>query len=129
MIIIKTPKLKFSDLGYIRHDGDAVEMELFLAGRSIKKIRINHLVCVDEGCMFKSTFNENFLIPAYPTQLLQNILLAQAIYDGKNRLRTDNGFEQRIQSESVDIVYRVSRKETYFKDKQNRIIFKIKDIK
>ena len=51
IIIIKSPQLKFADLGFIRNSGDAVEIELFTAGKSVKKIELNHLICVDEGCM------------------------------------------------------------------------------
>ena len=129
IIIIKTPKLKYSDLGYIRYNGSDVEMELFMAGVSVQKISINHLICVEEGCMFKSTFNKEYLNAEYPSDILQDILLSQVIYDGKNRLQTPEGFEQIIQSENVDIKYRVTNKETFFKDRKNRIIFKIKDIK
>lgn len=129
IIIIKTPKLKFSDLGYIRHNGSDVEMELFMAGVSVQKININHLICVNEGCMFKSTFNDEYLNAEYPSDILQNILLSEVIYDGKNRVQTPSGFEQIIQTKNVDIKYRVTQNETFFKDRKNKIIFKIKDIK
>ena len=129
IIIIKTPKLKFSDLGYIRHSGDDVEMELFMAGVSVQKIDINYLICIKEGCMLKSNFNKEYLNASYPTTLLQDILLSRQIYDGKNRVQTRMGFVQKIRNANVNIVYRVSKRETFFKDKKNRIIFKIKDIK
>ncbi len=128
IIIIKTPKLKFSDLGYIRHSGDDVELELFMAGVSVQEIAINHFVCVKEGCMFKSNFNKEYLNANYPDDLLQNILLSRQIYDGKNRVQSRMGFQQKIRNENVNIIYKVSKKETFFKDKKNRIIFKIKDI-
>jgi len=38
VITIKSPKLKFSDTGYIRYEGDAVAVELFTAGVAIEKI-------------------------------------------------------------------------------------------
>ena len=128
IIIIKTPKLKFSDLGYIRNSGDDVELELFMAGVSVQKIDINHLICVDAGCMLKSSFNKEYLNSAYPDKILQNILLSHEIYGGKNRIRTELGFEQTIQNDDVEISYRVNSKSTFFKDRKNRIIFKIKDI-
>lgn len=129
VIIIKTPKLKFSDLGYIRHSGSNIELELFMAGVSVKKIDINHLICVDEGCMLKSNFNKEYLNAEYPSDILQNILLSQEIYDGKNRVKTPDGFRQEIQTKNVDILYKVTSKEIFFKDRKNRIIFKIKDTK
>lgn len=128
IIIIKSPKIKFSDLGYIRNSGDSIEMELFVAGRAIQKITINHLVCTNEGCMSKGGFNEDYLNENYPSALLQNILLAKPIYDGKSKQNTPDGFTQNIKDLHVDIIYKVSNGVTSFKDKTNNIIIKIKDI-
>ncbi len=127
VIIIKSPQIKFSDLGYIRNSDEAIEMELFVAGKAIQKITINHLVCTNEGCMSKSGFNEDYLNSNYPADLLQNILLAKPIYDGKNKQKIDDGFTQNIKSLHVDISYRVSSNVTFFKDRKNKIIIKIKD--
>jgi hypothetical protein len=127
IIIIKSPKIKFADLGYIRNSEDSIELELFMAGKSIKKIAINHLVCVDEGCMSKSGFNKEYLNTSYPNDLIQNLLLSKPIYDGLGLEKTDDGFEQNIQNEDVDIKYKVDSKTTFFKDRKNKIIFKTKE--
>jgi len=127
ILIIKSPKIKFSDLGYIRNTDNSLELELFVAGNAIQKISINHLICVSEGCLSKSSFNDEYLNENYPSDILQNILLAKHIYDGKNLVKNEDGFEQYIQNENVDIKYIVNKKSTYFKDKKNKIIFKIKD--
>ncbi|WP_031347888.1 hypothetical protein [Sulfurimonas hongkongensis] len=129
VIIIKTKKLKFADLGYVRNTEDSIELELFVASRAIEKISINHLICTSDGCMTKSNFNKEYLHESYPSEILQNILLADAIYGGKSREQTESGFEQKIVDEDVDIIYRVSEEETFFKDRKNKIIFKIKDTK
>jgi hypothetical protein len=129
IIMIKSPQIKFSDLGYIRNSGDAIELELFVAGKVVEKISINHLICVSDGCMSKSGFNKDYLHPSYPENTLQNILLGKEIYDGENKLITKDGFEQTIENENVKIIYKVNSKESYFKDSKNKIIFKIKDTK
>jgi hypothetical protein len=129
IIIIKSPKIKFADVGYLRNSEKSIELELFVAGKAIEKITINHLICVSEGCMTKSNFNKDYLHESYPSWILQNILLGNAIYDGKNKLQTQDGFEQKIENENVDITYRMSSDVIYFKDKKNKIIFKIKDTK
>ena len=129
LLIIKSPLLKFADLAYIRNSDDAIELELFVAGKAIKTIRINHLICVDEGCMSKAAFNEQYLNAAYPSGILQNILLAQPIYNAQNRVQTEDGFIQKIQTNDVDIKYKVTSKETFFKDKCKHIIIKIKETK
>ena len=104
-------------------------MELFIAGKVIQKITINHLICVSEGCMSKRGFNEEYLNENYPSNILQNIILAKPIYDGLNKEKTLDGFEQKIKDVHVDIKYRVSNGVTFFKDKTNNIIIKIKDTK
>ncbi|MEA3523158.1 MAG: hypothetical protein U9R50_09280 [Campylobacterota bacterium] len=129
IIIIKSPKLKYGDLGYIRNSDKSIELELFAAGKAIEKITVNHLICTSEGCMSKGAFNEDYLNSAYPSDILQNILLGTAIYNEKNIVKTKDGFIQEIKDESVDIVYRVTSKSIFFKDRRNRIIFKIKDTK
>ncbi len=129
IIIIKSPKIKFADLGYIRNSEKSVELELFLAGKSIQKISINHLICVDDGCMSKGGFNADYLHESYPSDLLQNILLGDFIYDAQNMQKTDDGFIQIINNEDVAITYKVNSQSIFFKDKKNNIIFKIKEIK
>ena len=128
LIIIKSPQIKFADLGYIRNTAETIEVELFMAGKSIKKIEINHLVCVDEGCMSKSGFNEDYMHPSYPDDLLQNILLGMPIYDKLNLEKTEDGFAQKIKNENVYIKYKVDNKQIFFKDLRNKIIFKIKEL-
>lgn len=127
IITIKSPKIKFSDVGYLRNSDKSIELELFMAGKRVEKIAINHLICTSEGCMSKSGFNKEYLNSAYPDDTMQNMLLSHAIYEGKNLTKTAGGFEQHISDEDVDIVYRVSSHGVYFKDRKNGIIFKIKD--
>ena len=130
LIILKTPKIRFNDIGYIRYgDNNAVELELYMAGEVVNRFRIDHLVCVkDKGCITKSMFNTQYLNGAYPTSLLQNILLAKPIYNGKALEKKGSMFVQRIVSDDVHIIYRVSQHQIYFKDKFNHILIKIKDI-
>lgn len=128
IIIIKSPKIKFADLGYVRNTGTAIELELFMAGKSIKKIEINKLICVDEGCMTRGGFNEDYLNESYPDDIFQNIILGLPIYDAKNMQKIQDGFIQKIQDENVNIKYKVTNKQIFFKDKKNKIIVKIKEL-
>ncbi|MDF1878781.1 hypothetical protein JHD46_03910 [Sulfurimonas sp. SAG-AH-194-C20] len=129
IITIKTSKLKFSDLAYFKNTNNSVRLELFTAGINVQNIEINNLICLNEGCMLRSSFNSEYLNENYPDTILQNIFLGQAIYDGLNFTKTTDGFIQKIQNKDVDIHYKVSSNEIYFKDKKNKILFKIKDIK
>lgn len=129
ILILKTPKIKFSDIAYIRNSDDAIELELFVAGKAVQQFHINHLVCVDDsGCMQKSTFNREYLNQSYPDDLLQNILLGKKIYNGKNLQKNANGFVQQINTQSVNIIYKVNTQSIYFKDRKNHILIKIKEL-
>ena len=127
IVIIKSPKLKFADVGYLRNSQKSIELEIFVAGTAVEKIAINHVICVKDGCMSKSSFNEEYLHKTYPEDILQNVLLGKAIYDGKNRVKTDDGFEQNIQNADVDINYKVNANTIFFKDTKNAILLKLKD--
>jgi len=127
VIIIKSPKIKFADVGYIRHTDKNIGLELFSAGHLIQKIEINHLICLNNGCMTKSGFNEDYLYYEYPSDIMQNIILGQPIYNSKRLEKTKNGFSQIIRDGGVRIKYIVTNSSIYFKDKKNKILIKIKD--
>ena len=129
LIIIKTPKLKFADLGYIRKNLDEVRADLFVAGTLVQSIEINTLVCVNEGCVSKSSFNEEYLNPAYPNDLMLNVLLAKPIFNKASIKKTENGFIQELKSDEYNITYKIENGNIYFKDKKNKILIKIKKIK
>jgi len=128
IIIIKSPKIKFADIAYIRNTNNSIELELFVAGNAVESISINHLICTSKGCTTKSRFNTEYLHRSYPDDILQNILLGHSIYESQNKIKTQDGFEQDIKNENVDIIYKVRNNQIFFKDKKNKIIFKIKDI-
>ncbi len=128
IVIIKSPKLRFSDIGYIKHDGEAIELEFYSAGVAVETISVDNLVCVHDGCMSKGAFNAEYLNASYPSDTLENILMRRPIYGGKNLVKNDAGFEQHIRNEDVDIIYRVKDDAVFFKDRKNRIIFKLKNI-
>ena len=126
VVLIKSPKLKFNDIGYILHNDDSVELQLYSAGVAVEKFSINHLVCTKNGCMRKSSFNAEYLSSAYDDDLLKDLLLHHPIFDGKNLHPNKNGFEQHLVSNAYDIIYRVTPSTLYFKDTKNRILFKLR---
>jgi hypothetical protein len=126
-IIMKTPKIKFADTGYIRSNEDLVALELFSAGQAVGKFEIENMVCVEgEGCMRKSSFNAEYLSAKYPDTLMENILRSKPIYDRQNLVENEHGFTQIIIDEYVDIKYKVTDRQIYFKDRENRVLIKIK---
>lgn len=129
MLLFKTKQFRFADIAYVGVSDDRVVIDLYVVGKAFKKITIDGMICIEgEGCMRKSSFNEEYLSSAYPDDLLKNVFLAKPIFNGKNLLKSDLGFVQVIQASGVDIVYKIESDQIYFKDRKNKIIIKIKDI-
>ncbi len=128
IVLIKSPKLRYNDIGYIRHDDDdAVELQLYSAGAAVEKFYIEEKICIDEGCIDKSDFNAKYLNASYDKDILREILLHRPIFGGKNMEKTAQGFEQRLKTDKYDILYRVKNGgEVFFKDRKNGIIVKLK---
>ncbi len=125
LIIIKSQKLRFADLGYLRSNEDEVRLDLFITGKLVQSIEIDTFVCVQEGCMSKSTFNEDYLHKAYPEDLLLNVLLGRPIFQKTSFEKTSGGFRQELKTSDYNIVYKVENGEISFKDKQNKLTLKI----
>jgi len=127
IVTLKTKPLKFSDQAYLRHDNESVELELFSAGVAVEKFNIENKICVNAGCISKEGFNEKYLSRYYEEDILKEVLLGKAIFKGKNLVKKDDGFEQRIQKfGKYDIIYKVKQKSVYFKDRWNHLLIKIK---
>lgn len=129
MIVIKSPKLKYADMGYLRYEGDAVEMELFTAGVAVEKISIDKQVCVSTGCMSEEAFVHEYLYKDYPSDTMRRVLQSEPIFRGAGVSESCGGVKfQYIRNDDIDIVYRRSEKETYFKDRLNGLMIKISDV-
>lgn len=129
MIVLKTPKIKYADMGYLRYEGDAVEVELFAAGVSVEKISIDKEVCVSAGCMDEEKFVHEYLNPFYPKNTLRRILQNEPIFEGDGISESCGGVVfQNIRNEEMDILYRRSAKEVLFKDRLNGLMIKINNV-
>jgi len=125
LIILKTPKIKYADLGYIRSNEDEVRADLFVVGQLVQSIEISTLVCVNEGCLSKSTFKTDYLHPSYPNELIVNVLLGQPIFEKASLQKTSKGFIQELKSNEYNIVYKVEDGDISFRDTQNGLKIKI----
>lgn len=129
LIILKTPKIKYADLGYIRSNEDEVRADLFIAGNLIQSLEVDTLVCVNEGCLSKSAFNKDYLHPSYPDELIVNVLLGRPIFDRTSLQKTQRGFMQELKSADYNVIYKVEDGDISFKDRQNKLIIKILKVK
>lgn len=129
MIVLKTPKLKFADTGYIRTDGEALQVELFAAGMAVEKITIDQEVCVSAGCMSEEKFVRDYLYSDYPRDTMRHILLGRDIFGGRGKEEMCDGrLFQFIRNDEMDIIYRRGKGEIYFKDRLNSLMIKITDL-
>jgi hypothetical protein len=129
VITIKTPKLKYSDMGYVRYEGDAVELELFTAGVSVEKISLDKQACSSAGCMDEEKFVKEYIYEGYPRDTLRRILQNEPIFDGNGTSETCGGvIFQFIRNDDMDILYRRAQGSLLFKDRLNGLMIKINDI-
>ncbi len=116
-------------MGYIRYDDDAVEVELFTAGVAVEKISIDRLVCLRTGCMSEESFVKEYLYKDYPADTMRRVLQGEPIFGGSGISESCGGVKfQNIRNDEIDIVYRRSPSQTYFKDRLNGLMIKISDI-
>jgi hypothetical protein len=128
-IVIKTPKMKYADLGFIYKKEDLVKVEIYALGQAQFTIDINGMnVCMSTfECMSKADFNAKFLSRYYPDTLLERIFSAKPIFNQEGLTQTDDGFIQKIQKENTyNISYLVTSNQQSFRDTINKILIKVK---
>ena len=129
-IVLKTPKIRYADMGFITASPTDVKVEIYGAGQPLLQLAIGGLnICMSTfKCMEKQTFNEQVLNGAYDKDLLENIFRGEPIFKGENMKRDKDGsFSQKLTKENLyDISYRVNQKERVFRDKLNKILIKVR---
>ena len=129
-IVLKTPKIRYADMGFITASSTDVKVEIYGAGQPLMKLEIGGLnICMSTfECMEKKTFNEKVLNGSYHKDTLENIFRAEPIFNGeKIEKHKDGSFSQKLTKEGVyDISYRVNQKERVFRDKFNKILIKVR---
>jgi len=127
-IVLKTPNMRYADMGFIYKSSSLVKVEIYSMGQPIMSLDINGMnVCMSTfKCMEKKDFNAKMLSANYPDTLLENIFRGKPIFDGKNLDKNSDGFIQQLTEDGkYSIVYSVKDKQTKFKDKENNILIKI----
>jgi len=125
---LKTKKFAFSDAGFIQNKNGVINLQILALGKPLLKLKISDDVCVNHHCRTKQEFNANYLSSDYPYDLINNVLSSQPIFSGENMQRTSNGFMQRIKSPHYDIKYKIAPGSVYFKDIQNNIVIKLREL-
>ncbi len=133
LVTFKTEKLSFRDTGFLKSGRDFLDLEVFAVGKPIVKISIlkgSDRICLNKYCFNKRVFNKEYPSRYYPDSLLENVLRGRAVFGGRNRVETRDGFYQNLKEKGkYDIKYRVENGKILFKDRLNRIIIGLKPLK
>lgn len=129
-IIIKTPMMKYADMGFINNSSSNVKVEIYGAGQPLVRLEINSMnICTSFfECLEKKKFNKKMLSEAYPATLLEDIFRAEPIFNKQGLEETQEGFTQNIKKEGLyDISYSVVRGGRTFRDTINDILIKVRE--
>jgi len=78
--VIKTPKIKVADQGFIKEGFGYKDIVIYKAGNVPVKIRIkNSQVCMDGKCIDKKAFVKEYLSNDYPSDFFDKILNKECI--------------------------------------------------
>jgi len=128
-IVMKTPKFKYADMGFITI-GSTVNVEIYGVGQPLMHLDINGMnICMSAfKCLEKKDFNREVLSASYPEDLLGNIFRSKPIFDGKSLVKTEDGFHQKLTKEGVyDISYSIKGNQRVFRDTLNKILIKVRE--
>jgi len=131
-IIIKTPTMRYADMGFIYQDADEVNVEIYNSGQPLLRLNIGKsAICSGRfRCLTRDRFNRRMLTAAYSEDMLEQIFRGKPIEKGKGIVIRRNGFTQHIFKEGkYDISYHVLKNETVFHDTINHIIIKIRTLR
>jgi len=123
--VIKTPKIKISDEGFIKQGFGYKKIIIYKAGIKPFSITIkNSFICVNNKCQDKkvvlSSLNKN-----YPIDFFDRILNQKPLeFLGKIK-KIENGFIQKKDG----YLYKVTKNKVLFKDKNAHILILIKYLK
>jgi len=129
-IVLKTPKVKYADMGFIKNNSYVLNIEMYAAGQPLVNIEVNgNNVCMSSlKCMSKKDFNKEVLSEYYPETLLEDVFRAKPIFEKEGYKESSDGFVQKINKESqYNISYKVTSKTRIFRDTINKILIKVRE--
>jgi hypothetical protein len=129
LIVIKSDRLKYADMGFVYHANNQSKVQIYSSGQAILTLTIHpDSICMDSlKCLPNKSFNKEFLSANYPDGFLANIFNQKPIFANQNLIKTAKGFKQRIHNSKVDIEYSVENSRLLFRDRSNNVLIKIKE--
>lgn len=113
LITIKTPNIKYSDMGFLKTYTNSNELEIYSFGRAIFYLKVyeNRICTSPMACKSSQNFIKEYFHKNYPSTFLYEVL-------NQKELTNMDGFNYIYKKEN----------EIYFKDKENSIFIQIKEI-
>ncbi|MDR1554621.1 MAG: hypothetical protein LBS39_01175 [Campylobacteraceae bacterium] len=128
-VIIKSPNVKLSGLGFYKKGGNYVNLQVFAGAVPALNYESSTTICVNDKCMIRSIFNDKFFMHAHYAELIDDILAGKPIYKSKNLSKTQNGFSQNItKNGEYDIFYEVKNDNVEFEDFKNKVYIALKKL-
>jgi len=127
-ITIRSDGLRYSDMGFMYENANEVKVEIYSFATPIFTLTMHSNICIDRACYHYEVFNKRYLHASYPDRLIRDVFQAKPIFGAKNIKRSEDGFEQFIQTREYDIIYSVSKELIRFQDKKNNILLQIRKI-
>jgi len=128
-VVIKNSTLALNDTGFIKRDDKRFNLQLFSAGSLILDLVIKKDVCLDYVCLNKEEFNRKFFGFRHYENFINDLFEFKPLYNKRNLKEFQNGFSQNLVSKNYDIFYEMKEGQLYFKDRKNRVLIKLKELK
>ena len=127
-ITIKTPEIRYADMGFVNKYTDSLKVQIYSNAQPIVSLDMyKERICMSLfECMSKSDFYRKVFHVSYPDDTLEHIFSSKPIFGGLNLIKTSNGFTQNITKPGqYSISYEISDDKVSFHDKINQIIIKV----
>lgn len=129
LISIKNKQMALSDTGFINQGKNYINVQIFSAGAVLFNLEVQNDICLDGRCASRMEFNKRFFEYPHYEAIINDILEMKPLYDGKNKVTIEGGFEQELDFPNSYISYKVQNKSLTFRDSKNGILIKIKELK
>ncbi len=126
VITLINQNFKINSTGFIINDGKKTNLQIYENGINVLELKVGKRICLNFGCKEQLSFNRDFFKNQHYKGFLNEMLNSKPIYDKKNLIKTDCGFNQNIKK--LFIEYSVCQKTMKFIDKKNRIKIIIKEL-
>jgi hypothetical protein len=125
-LVIKTPSIKLSGIGFYKRGGKYANLQIFSAGVVVLDYKSASNICINDKCMTRGIFNENLFLQPHYDELIDDILAQDPIYKSQNLIKTNSGFSQRIaKAKAFDISYEADENGVLFNDLQNGVTIQV----